>query len=188
MLKNVLKVINHLEKECYLDLKIDNGIHFVLCVCGDVSEDDLKIKAFEERFLSWNRLDDYLDSEYFEKQVYEDFFNYFHNEIPWKVISRFKLTEEFMLKNKDYLFWDYVCKFGRLTEDQMVLFEDKLNWRLASYNQEMSEDFMEKYQDKIDWTNISLTKKLSKEFVVKFEKNLNLDYVRMRSDSNGRFV
>ena len=65
------------------------------------------------------------------------------NYTGWKYISEFEqLSEEFMEKYQDNLWWDAISCQQKLSEPFMIKFQDKINWRWISSFQVLSEDFM----------------------------------------------
>lgn len=179
MIENVIKAVKFLCPMFKLDCSVSNAESFIFSIGEDgISRESQMLTRFEEIF-DWGSVD--LKSFYTPDKIGEDFLEHFSHQVGWKEISELPLSNEFMIRNRENLYWIGIARKQKLSEDMIELFGDKLDWKLVSFNQAMSEEFMEKHSSKLDWVNISLTKKLSRSFILKHEDKLNMNYVKMQN-------
>src|SRR5574344_137783 len=88
-----------------------------------------------------------------------------------------KLSEEFIDKHKDKVYWGYISQYQKLSEEFIEKHCDKVEWVYISMNQKLSEKFIKKYIDKVDWGCISIYQTLSEEFIEKHIDKVNWSYI-----------
>jgi hypothetical protein len=87
------------------------------------------------------------------------------------------LSEEFIRKNKNKVYWSYISYYQKLSEEFIKEFQDKVDWFYISKYQKLSEDFIREFKDKVNWKEISLHKKLSENFIREFQDKINWEYL-----------
>src|SRR5574343_307584 len=61
------------------------------------------------------------------------------------------LTEAFIDKYKDRVYWGGVSYYAILTESFIKKYKDKIDWDKISYNKTLTESMIDKYSDCINW-------------------------------------
>jgi len=73
---------------------------------------------------------------------------------------------------KKYLFHRNVITHQKLSECFIGKYSDKLYWYYISRYQKLSEGFIEKYINKVDWYGILLYQKLLEGFIKKYNNKI----------------
>ena len=103
------------------------------------------------------------------KDIEKFFDNNINNfEVDYYMLSRYqKLSESFIKKYKDKVYWNYISIYQTLSEKFIEKYIDKVDLYLISIYQKLSEEFIEKHYYKVDWYWISIYQKLSEPFIEK---------------------
>lgn len=116
-----------------------------------------------------------------------------NSDIDWVRVSfRYCLSEDFIRKYKDYLYWDYVSQYQPMSEKFMKEHKNYLSFKYISSYQILSWDFMMEFKDKLDWEKISRYQpfidleysKIDKEAL----KDNNLCHLYQETKERGWFV
>lgn len=95
--------------------------------------------------------------------------------MSWDEIPLHSIDDEFIIKFKDKLDWNSLCKYNKLSENVIGKCQTKLNsnhWKSISSNEYISEVVLMKNQDKIFWNLVSKRGNLSDMFKVLFKDKL----------------
>lgn len=163
-----------------------------------------RIHIFDENFIRkyWKEINfDWELCSLYQPNLSEDFIEEFFDKLHMEYIcNHYQLTENFIRKNKDRLYWDklsfsqnfsisfieemeqYICwkelsMHCFLTEEIIEKYKDRLDWDMLCCRQRMSEDFMEKMSEYLNWAYLSRYQILSFEFIKKYIDKLDLDLV-----------
>lgn len=129
-----------------------------------------------------------------ESQLEEANKNLGENYSTWKSLCCLgNLSESFIRKFKDNVFWPFVCRYQTLSEDFIREFKDLVSWRDVSISQYLSESFIREFKDDVYWYFISANQRLSESFISEFEdlvvweqiskyQKLSEDFIRKFSD------
>lgn len=89
------------------------------------------------------------------RPIPEDSIWLFREELDWVAICRFHdLSEEFMLKARDYLIFNAVCRSQVITPKIADELGDKLNWSLLVKNPSVPDKVLWEHRDKINWPKV----------------------------------
>ena len=120
-----------------------------------------------------------------EYKLTEEFIERFDNILDWNLISwKQILSETFIEKYQDKLNWYNISCNQTLSESFIEKYQNKVIWHSLSHGQILSEKFIEKFQDKVDWHYISWWQTLSESFIDKFVKNVSLENIKYGITSN----
>jgi len=112
-----------------------------------------------------------------------DVYVYIHDN-DWSKISLCeKLSEKFMEKYKDRIWWSIIFSVQILSEPfiEKIINDykpfnnvniNKIIWRNITIHQKLSEQFMEKYKDRIWWKYVYSNQKLSSQFIDKYRHKI----------------
>jgi len=113
----------------------------------------------------------------------------FQDKVDWHyIISRQKLSEDFIREFKNHMGAGYVSANQKLSEDFIKEFKDELNWDYISLFQKLSEDFIREFKDKVKWDCISSRQKLSENFIREFKKKVDWPYISSRQKLSEDFI
>ena len=91
----------------------------------------------------------------------------------YRVSCKGNLSDEYIIENKEHLFWRTMCMFHKMSEDLMRTCADFVDWEMASRNQTLSEAFIEEFADRVDWFYIVGHQEISEDFIKKHEKEID---------------
>ena len=74
--------------------------------------------------------------------------------------------------NINKIYWDFISQYQELSENFIIKYKDYVNWNYISIFQNLSESFIIKYKNEVNWSNISINQKLSRSFMIKFKDYL----------------
>ena len=147
------------------------------------------------------------------KDIEKFFDNNINNfEVDYYMLSRYqKLSESFIKKYKDKVYWNYISIYQTLSEKFIEKYIDKVDlylisiyqklseefiekhyykvdWYWISIYQKLSEPFIEKHIDKVDWYNISINQKLSESFIEKYKDKVYWNYISLYQTLSESFI
>lgn len=103
------------------------------------------------------------------QKLSESFMRKFQDKIFWPWISGYqKLSENFIREFQNKVDWYWICMYSKLSESFIREFQNKVQWDIISQYQKLTEDFIREFKDKVDWKYISYYQKLSTEFISEF--------------------
>ena len=110
-------------------------------------------------------------------QVTEKFIRKYQDKVYWKDISLYQiLSGDFIREFQDRLDWDYISRNQKLSESFIREFKYKVYWYNISKYQKLSEDFIREFQDKVVWYCISEYQTLSESFIREFQDRLDFQF------------
>ncbi len=93
-------------------------------------------------------------------------------------ISRYqKLSEDFIERNSDRLYWGWVSTSQKLSEEFIQRNSDKVSWQNISSCQKLSEEFIQRNSDKVGWYSLCRIQKLSEEFIERNADKVDWDCI-----------
>jgi len=111
------------------------------------------------------------------------------NHDEWSFVSRYgSLSEDFIRKFQDKVYWYNISYYQKLSESLIREFKDKVNWSYISEYQKLSESFIREFQDKVNWTRISSYQKLSESFIREFKHKVHWDYISSKQKLSESFI
>jgi len=124
-----------------------------------------------------------------EPGLTEEFIEKYSDKVYWDFISQCQnLSEEFIEKYSDKFDWYYISIYQKLSEKFIEKYSDKVYWDYISINQKLSEEFIEKHSDKVFWNNISINQKLSEKFIEKFSDKVNWINISIHQKLSEKFI
>jgi hypothetical protein len=117
----------------------------------------------------WAYIAGYLENPFILRRVCRNEYleSHLHSckTVDWTDISGRKLTESFIRRYADCVYWYSISKYQELSEPFIREFADDLYWVPISSWQVLSESLIRDYDNKVCWYNISCYQKLSEEFI-----------------------
>ena len=98
---------------------------------------------------------------------------YYIDNNDWSYISKVQLTEDFIRKYQDKVYWYYICIYQKLSENFIREFQYKVNWGNITQYQELSESFIREFKDKVCWYWVCENQILSESFIREFIDKVN---------------
>lgn len=106
----------------------------------------------------------------------------------WKHISIYPfLSENFMRKHKNKLYWTGICYCQELSEDFIREMKDFVCWTNISRRQILSESFIKENFHLLDTNAISIFQKLSEDFIIENIKSLDLKLILEKQELSHEF-
>ena len=123
---------------------------------------------------------DFKDYNSYKQPLSEEFIERNKDLVYWDCISACqKLSEEFIERNKDLVYWHFISEYQKLSEEFIDRNKDLVIWGCISAYQKLSEGFIYRNKDLVDWHCISAYQKLSEGFIY---RNKDLVYWRYISE------
>jgi len=98
-----------------------------------------------------------------------------------KLAIFYKLPEEFIEKNWEYLDIDDISSWQNLSEEFIRKHIEKLNIYSVSSHQNLSIDFLREFFNKLNSKAISLYQEIDKDFIKDFYEKLYLNEIKIRN-------
>jgi hypothetical protein len=86
-----------------------------------------------------------------------------------------KLSEEFIQKHSEKVYWVYISMFQKLSEEFIQRNSEEVSWDCISKYQKLSEEFIQRNSDKVGWNHIGKYQKLSEEFIQRNSEKLTIN-------------
>jgi hypothetical protein len=115
-----------------------------------------------------------LTGEKYSEEELEYTINLFEVNDFNKISMYQKLSEQFIEKYSDKVYWNYISTYQNLSEEFIEKYSDKLIWLYISKYQVLSENFIRKHIGQIDINWLMYNKNISEEFKNKIKKEISL--------------
>ena len=102
-----------------------------------------------------------LISKKYSEQELEEKINLFNQHAWWCIYLYQNLSEEFIEKYSDKVYWSLICKYQNLSEKFIEKYQDKVYWPYISNFQKLSEKFIKKHINQIDISCLMANEKIS---------------------------